>query len=118
MVVNKIFSLVSAWWLLTSLLLSSLLLNACQAVILVILPFTGIDSFSSYKQRLSMSQSIANTWWQLFCFLCECWSGIQYRWTGDRIQSNDNAILIGNHERGIGMLFLSLSLCVCVSIQC
>jgi len=57
--------------------------------------------FLPLRQRLSFNQRVSNTWWELWCFVQETWHHIPFRITGDALRSNENAILIGNHNAGV-----------------
>lgn len=69
-------------------------MNFCQLVVTLLF-------FLPYTTRIRACQFLANTWWEIWCFMIEVWSGIPYRFTGDAVGECENAILIGNHERGI-----------------
>jgi 1-acyl-sn-glycerol-3-phosphate acyltransferase len=84
-----------AWFLVSVVVASSAVVNLLQAAVslLVALPAA---------QRLAACQWLANKWWNLFLFGLEVFGGVDYHFVGDRILGGgENAILIGNHERGL-----------------
>ena len=88
---------VTGWYLAAILIFSSICVNVLQVAVLSLV-------FLSKTTRLSWSQTLANQWWNMWIFIFSVWSGVRYEYHGDKMQAGENAILIGNHERGLGFV--------------
>lgn len=92
----SVVGLVGAYFALVVMVVSSVLVNALQALTYALLVV-------SPTSRLALRQWLANSWWNLFLFVVEVWGGVRYRYFGDRLRAggSENAIMISNHERGL-----------------
>ena len=84
----------TAFYVLAVILVSSAVINLLQLL-------ARASIFLSYSTRLSISQRLANLWWDLFRYAFEVWGGIPFHFSGDDLRhpqrAKQNAILIGNH---------------------
>jgi len=90
----RLSGIITAFYITFILTITSFLINFLQLICWSLL-------FLDSTLRLSLRQSLANFFWSLFCFCTECWSNVDYIWTGDPIPHDECAILIGNHAAGI-----------------
>jgi len=93
-VVWRILLIPCAWWVLTVILLASIVVNFVQLCVLAFV-------FLPPKIRLSVNQQLANVWWELFPFLLEGFGHIPIRFTGETLRDTEQAIMLGNHAAGM-----------------
>jgi len=82
----------SAWCLLITVFLGSVVLNIVQVLATIALMAAGRGA----AEQLDARRKLANGWWQLFPFVLEHWGEVEFVFTGDDIDL-ENAILLGNH---------------------
>ena len=94
-ILSTAHGITTAWWLLSVLLVASLVTNTLQLIshTLVFLP---------RPTRLAFAQNLANAFWLLFPFATEVHSAIPLLLTGGRpLGTDSSALLIGNHAPGL-----------------
>ena len=92
---SLLHGVLTAWWLFSVVLVSSLLVNCLQLLALGLFPL-------SLCRRMELSQRAASCWWLLFPFATEVWSVIPFILTGDLpLTAGDTALFIGNHAAGL-----------------
>ena len=77
------------------LLLASIPVNLIQLCVSFTFPFFSL------RTRLSVSQWLANCFWDLFVVWLQLVNGASVVYTGDILPKRENAVIIGNHGAGL-----------------
>lgn len=112
--VVRLSGCLTAPYVLSVLLMSSVLVNLLQCLALSLPRLIGWNS----TRRLALSQQISNTFWNLLLFAVERWSCVPYRLTGDLVPLSCSALLIGNHCAGLDFISGIAMSSLCPAVGC